>query len=127
MNTEERQGGRGSKAALRMELGRRIAKTRKRRGWSQAELARRLKVSRERLSKWERGQNAPSLEDLATLSEVLEVPLEGLGLGRTERQTLSPAELSELVFHLGALARLLKPWKERQGTREGAGRRKKDE
>ncbi|MFP5289325.1 MAG: helix-turn-helix transcriptional regulator [Thermoanaerobaculia bacterium] len=103
---------------LRSELGRRIIRTRIRRGWTQAELARRLGVPRERLGKWERGLNAPSLEDLAALSEVLEVPLEGLGLGCGARRTISNEELTELVFHLGAVARLVKPWRERRDKKE---------
>ena len=64
---------------LTKELGLRIAGIRKRRGWSQSQLAARLGVPRDRLSKWERGMNAPSLDDLSGLSEVLEVPLEELG------------------------------------------------
>ena len=103
---------------LRSELGRRIVKTRMRQRWSQAELARHLGAPRERLGKWERGLNAPSLEDLATLSEVLEVPLEALGLGRGARRTISDKELAELVFHLSAIARLLKPWRERRGQKD---------
>jgi transcriptional regulator with XRE-family HTH domain len=118
MNGKRGRERRTPKAMLRSELGRRIIKTRMRRGWTQAELARRLGVPRERLGKWERGLNAPSLEDLAALSEVLEVPLEGLGLGRGVRRTISEEELTELVFHLGAVARLLKPWKERRGEKE---------
>jgi putative transcriptional regulator len=127
MNAKDEQRGRGSKADLRTELGRRIVEIRARRGWSQAELARRLGVPRERLGKWERGVNAPSLEDLAALSEVLEVPLEGLGLGRAGRQTISASDLTEMVFHLGALARLLKPWRDRQTAAGGMGRRKREE
>ena len=118
MNEEGGCGGQVPKAMLRSELGRRIIKTRMRRGWSQAELARRLGVPRERLGKWERGLNEPSLEDLAALSEVLEVPLEALGLGRAVRRSISDEELSDLVYHLGALARLLKPWRESRERRE---------
>ncbi|HYO13505.1 MAG TPA: helix-turn-helix transcriptional regulator [Thermoanaerobaculia bacterium] len=111
-----------SQLGLRKELGRRIVAARRTRGWSQGELARRLGVPRDRVSKWERGCNAPTLQDLAALSEVLEVPLGRLGLGLRERRTISPEEMTEMLFHFSALARLLKPWREREA--EG-GRRKK--
>ena len=48
---------------LTQEVGRRIVRERKRRGWSQGDLARRLGVKRERMGNWERGENAPRLED----------------------------------------------------------------
>lgn len=64
----------------------------------------------ERLGRWERGVRAPSLEDLAALSEVLAVPLEELGLGQGGGEPLPPVQLQELVPHLKALARLLRPW-----------------
>jgi putative transcriptional regulator len=108
-------GGRrqGSKETLRRELGARIVKVRKRRDWSQVELARRLGVQRERLGSWERGRSAPGLEDLTLLSKVLEVPLEELGLGRPAAEPLSAAELMELARHCVTMTRLLKPWMER--------------
>lgn len=79
-------------------------------------------MPRDRVSKWERGCNAPTLQDLATLSEVLEVPLGRLGLGRREQRTISPEEMAEMLFHFSALARLLKPWRERMA--EGSRRKK---
>ena len=88
----------------------RIAGIRKRRGWSQSQLAARLGVPRDRLSKWERGMNAPSLDDLSGLSEVLEVPLEELGLGRAPEGPISSADLKELTRYFLAMGRLLKPW-----------------
>jgi transcriptional regulator with XRE-family HTH domain len=101
------------KGALRKKLGAQIVKLRKRRGWSQAALAERLGVPRERLGTWERGRNAPSLEDLARLSEVLEIPFEGLGLGWRVEEPLSAAELMELARHFVAMTRLLRPWMQR--------------
>jgi transcriptional regulator with XRE-family HTH domain len=109
-NGDRRQG---SKGALRKKLGAQIVKVRKRRGWSQADLARRLGVQRERLGTWERGRTAPGLEDLALLSEVLEVPFEELGLGWRAEEPLSAAELLELARHFVAMTRLLKPWMQR--------------
>jgi transcriptional regulator with XRE-family HTH domain len=108
------------KGDLKKELGARIVEARKRRGWKQAELARRLGVQRERLGSWERGRSAPGLEDLVLLSEVLEVPFEELGLGRREEEAFSAVELTELARHLAAMARLLKPWMARRRAAGGA-------
>jgi transcriptional regulator with XRE-family HTH domain len=108
------------KEDLKKELGARIIEARKRRGWKQAELARRLGVPRERLGTWERGRRAPRMEDLALLSEVLEIPFE-LGLGRrVVEEELSAVELTELARHLAAMARLLKPWMARPRAPSGA-------
>jgi transcriptional regulator with XRE-family HTH domain len=109
MDTPESRGE-DPKRALKKELGARIAKARKRRGWTQAKLAGLLGVPRERVGYWERGRNAPGLEDLALLSEVLEVPFETLGFRRRAEEPPSRAELAELARHLAAMARLLKPW-----------------
>ena len=108
------------KGELKKELGARIVEARNRRGWKQAELARRLGVQRERLGSWERGRTPPGLEDLALLSEVLEVPFEELGFGRRMEEALSPVELAELARHLAAMARLLKPWMARPRAPGGA-------
>lgn len=110
------------KPGLQKKLGRRIVAARTARGWSQGELARRLGVPRDRVSKWERGCNAPALLDLAALSEVLEVPLGRLGLGRREQRSISPEEMAKMLFHFSALARLLKPWRDREV--EGSRRKK---
>jgi len=98
------------RGALQKELGKRIVQRRERRGWKQAELAARLGVSRDQLGKWERGRNAPSLEDLAALSEVLEASLEQLGIGQGADEPMPEVEVHELYFHLSAMARQLKPY-----------------
>jgi putative transcriptional regulator len=123
MRTARGSRDRLPKGALRNELGRRVVEIRERRGWNQSELARRLGVPRGRLGKWERGVNEPSLEDLAALSETLEVPLAELGIGRTPEgpeAALSPAEVMELVRLMGAMGRLLKPWIQRRSSTPGA-------
>lgn len=99
--------------SVRKEIGRAIAKARRRRRWSQSELARRLETSRERLGRWERGLHIPSLEDLALLSEVLEIPVWELGLGEAPVEELSSGELLELARSFTTIGRLLKPWLDR--------------
>lgn len=70
-----------SERELRGDLGRRIVRRREELGWSQAELARRLRVPRSRLSRWEHGAHAPSLTALRTLSGVLGITADELLTG----------------------------------------------
>ena len=56
-----------------MIMGEKIALLRRQRGWSQEELADRLDVSRQSVSKWESGGSIPDLERVAKLSQVFEV------------------------------------------------------
>jgi transcriptional regulator with XRE-family HTH domain len=64
------------------DLGARIARLRSEKGWDRPALARKLGVSRDRLSKWERGENAPPLEILVSLGILLEVTLDELVTGK---------------------------------------------
>lgn len=57
-----------------MTVGRRIREARKNMGLSGAELARRVGVSRNAVSKWERDQSLPETETVMKLAEVLGVP-----------------------------------------------------
>lgn len=88
-------------------MGRRIVRERKRRGWSQGDLARRLGVKRERAGNWERGENAPRLEELALLAEVLRVSLDDLVLGKRRGRRLTEDELRRGGRHLAGLVELL--------------------
>lgn len=98
-----------------LELGRRIVRLRTERGWSQGELSRRLRMSRCRLGKWERGLHGPPVEDLARLADILEVDLEELVRGRTplepvlELSPLPPGQRMELKVCWANLMRVLKP------------------
>jgi transcriptional regulator with XRE-family HTH domain len=98
---------------LKKKFGLALVKARGRRKWSQRELARRLQMSRERLSKWERGVHAPGLGEVALLSEVLGIPFWELGLGDAPEEALSPVDLLELARSFQAIGRLLKPWLDR--------------
>ena len=51
---------------------------RKKAGWSQEELAERLNVSRQSVSKWESGRADPSTTNLIALAKLLDVPPEDL-------------------------------------------------
>ena len=50
-----------------MTFSERLKKEREKRGWSQAELAEKIHVSRQSVSKWETGKNYPSIEVIIQL------------------------------------------------------------
>lgn len=56
-----------------MALSEKIIKLRKRNGWSQEELAVRLNVSRQSVSKWESSASTPDLDKIIKLSEIFGV------------------------------------------------------
>ena len=56
-----------------MTLAQKIMELRKRRGWSQEELAQQLEVSRQSVSKWESGASMPDLEKIVRLSQLFDV------------------------------------------------------
>ena len=49
---------------MTIELANRLAELRKQKGLSQEELADRLQVSRQAISKWERGEASPDTDNL---------------------------------------------------------------
>ncbi|XID91447.1 helix-turn-helix domain-containing protein [Paenibacillaceae bacterium WGS1546] len=51
---------------------------RKKKGWSQEELAEKLFVSRQSVSKWENGQNYPSIEIIIKVSDLFELTIDEL-------------------------------------------------
>lgn len=51
---------------------------RKNKGWSQEELAEKLFVSRQSVSKWENGQNYPSIEIIIKLSDLFGITIDEL-------------------------------------------------
>ena len=72
-----------------MILAEKIIMLRKKKGWSQEELAMRLGVSRQSVSKWESTASIPDLDKIITLSEVFGVSTDYL-LGRTNVKTPYP-------------------------------------
>lgn len=65
-----------------MDFGNRLYELRKRQGLSQEELANRLDVTRQTVSKWEVGDSAPDMEKLIALSELFGISLDELVLGK---------------------------------------------
>ena len=68
-----------------MSLAEKIMNLRKKRGWSQEELASHLAISRQSVSKWESGASVPDLDKILKLSEIFNVTTDYL-LKETERE-----------------------------------------
>lgn len=64
-----------------MNIGERIAAMRKEKDISQTELAKRLNVSRQAVSKWEQGISSPDTERLIRLAEIFDTEVEYLATG----------------------------------------------
>lgn len=66
------------KVIVNMIFAEKLKKERKEKGWSQEELAEKLFVSRQSVSKWENGQNYPSIEIIIKLSDLFGVAIDEL-------------------------------------------------
>lgn len=105
--------------SLNEELGRRVQQLRKAKGFSQEELADRVGVSRQAVSKWEGGQTAPDLERLLALSKQLDVTTDYLLTGQhpAAREQGPDAALFSVVATGSTVAGLLAAtmlWYEKQ-------------
>ncbi len=69
-----------------MEFNNKLYELRKQKGLSQEELAGRLNVSRQTISKWEVGESAPDMDNLVSISELFGVSLDELVLDKTPEQ-----------------------------------------
>ena len=75
-----------------MELSKNLQALRKQNGFSQEELAERLSISRQAVSKWESGQSYPDLDNLVELARIYGVTVDSLLTGEGERAAAPPAE-----------------------------------
>ena len=69
-----------------MEFNNKLYELRKQKGLSQEELANRLNVSRQTVSKWEVGESSPDMEKLAAISELFDISLDDLVLDKAEKK-----------------------------------------
>lgn len=74
-----------------MEFNNKLYELRKQKGFSQEELANRLNVSRQTISKWEVGESTPDMEKLVAISDLFEVSLDELVKGE-EPKLAEPSE-----------------------------------
>lgn len=61
-----------------MRLNEKLTRLRKGRGLTQTELAEKLQLSRQSISRWEVGLSIPSVENLVELSKIYDIPLDVL-------------------------------------------------
>ena len=67
-----------------MDFNNRLYQLRKKKGFSQEELANRLNVSRQTVSKWEVGDSTPDMEKLIAISDLFDVSLDNLVMGKED-------------------------------------------
>lgn len=68
-----------------MKLDEKLVTLRKEKGLTQLKVAEELNISRQAISRWEVGAAVPSIENLKSLSELYEVPIDYLLSESTER------------------------------------------
>ena len=76
-----------------MILAEKIARLRKRNGWSQEELAEKMNVSRQAVSKWESAQTVPNLEKILMLGALFGVTTDYLLKDEMESEEFSGTEI----------------------------------
>ena len=86
-----------------MKLNEKIMECRKKMGISQEELAHRVGVSRQAVSKWELGDAVPEVEKLIALAQIFQVTTdEVLGLAKPEKAVSPEREAAQQAFEQGA-------------------------
>ena len=89
-----------------MEFNNKLYELRKQKGLSQEELANRLNVSRQTVSKWEVGESSPDMEKLVAISELFDISLDELVLdkavkkGEVSEQTVKSDLYSDIKEHV---------------------------
>lgn len=73
-----------------MAFHKNLYQLRKSSGLSQEELAEKLNVSRQTISKWELGESSPDMEKLIILSDYFQISLDELVLDRKPAPQISP-------------------------------------
>lgn len=80
-------------------FGERMKELRKRRGLTQEELAVRLNVVRQTVSKWEKGLSVPDADMLQKMAEILDTDVSEL-LGGERREAASTNEIAEQLSRI---------------------------
>ena len=83
-----------------MEFHNKLYHLRKQKGLSQEELANRLNVSRQTISKWEVGDSTPDMEKLIAISDMFQISLDELVMDKVQTQTGETPSKAEIVKEL---------------------------
>ena len=78
-----------------MILADKIINERKKNGWSQEELAERLRVSRQSVSKWESAQSVPDMQRIVDMSRLFGVSTDYLLKDELEPESVTPEQFTE--------------------------------
>jgi transcriptional regulator with XRE-family HTH domain len=89
-----------------MAIGERIREVRKERGWSQADLGKKIGTDSQYVSRYETGRITPSVDALVRLADVLEVSTDYLVRDGAPRKVLEGHNLGKLGDRLAELAEL---------------------
>ncbi|RIW34029.1 XRE family transcriptional regulator [Bacillus salacetis] len=81
-----------------MVFSEKLKTERKNKGWSQEELAEQLFVSRQSVSKWENGQNYPSIEVIIRLSDLFGITIDELLRSDEELQEKVIKDSKQLAY-----------------------------
>ena len=77
-----------------MRFGGKLSFLRKQRGMTQMELAEKLDISRQAVSRWEQGMSEPSTENLIRIGQLLGVPVDALVNGDAQSPPEADAQVS---------------------------------
>ena len=80
---------------MTIKTANRLAELRKSRGLSQEELADKLGVTRQAVSKWERAESAPDTDNLIELAKIYGVTLDELVNGETQKAEINEEQSTE--------------------------------
>ncbi len=80
-----------------MALGDRIKQLRQQRGWSQAQLSKKLNVHQKQISGYERGIHSPSIELLVRMAELFNVSLDYIAFDGRDEKNVVPIADRELM------------------------------
>lgn len=83
-----------------MNLNQKITQLRNDNNWSQEELAEKLNVSRQSVSKWESGQAKPDLDKIIALSDIFDVSTDYLLKDDTEEEKSNNTSTNKHHFSL---------------------------
>jgi transcriptional regulator with XRE-family HTH domain len=80
-----------------MALGDRIKQLRQQRGWSQAQLSKKLNVHQKQISGYERDIHSPSIELLIRMAELFNVSLDYIAFDKRQDKDIIPIADRELM------------------------------
>jgi len=83
-----------------MEFNKKLYELRKQKGLSQDELANKLNVTRQTISKWEIGETTPEMEKLTVLSDYFEISLDELIFGKVNEKLEQNIEYQNTVVQV---------------------------